>query len=261
MPNEIIPENPAPRTQSSVFDTTPVRIFALLLLLTTAPVYAAFSLTPLLNGEIWWHLSSGLWILQNHAFPRTGLFSQYADRAWVDTSWGFDVLTAGAYKLLGLRAFRCCSWVSSGVAAVTFLLARGGRGNFCGAVLLSAIAQYVIVDLLPLPILFSILFFAIELFLLLQSRRGSDMRILYLVALAFFRLGECGRTVLERTAFAGLVFAAEVAEFLLHSSGVRSFPAPAHSLAKVFAIAGAFGQSQLWLTPYTLQLFPKRVPD
>ena len=53
----------------------------------------------------------------------------------------------------------------------------------------------------------------------------------------------------------GLYLAAEVTEFLLHISGISWFPAPAHSLAKVSAIAGLSVVATL-LTPYTFQLFP-----
>jgi hypothetical protein len=255
MPNETIRENPAVRTWGSIFDTTPVRIFALLILLTAAPVYAAFSIAPLLNGDIWWHLSSGLWILQNHAFPRSGLFSQYANRPWADSSWGFDVLTAGAYKLLGLRAFAVLLMgFKLALAAVTFLLARGRRGNFWCAILLSAIAQYVIVDLLPLPILFSIVFFALELLLLLESRRSGDMRPLYRLPVLFFFWANVHGQFLNGLLLLGLFLVAEVTEFLLHSSGVRSFPAPSHSLAKVSAIAGLSVIATL-VTPYPFEIF------
>jgi len=53
----------------------------------------------------------------------------------------------------------------------------------------------------------------------------------------------------------GLFLAAEVTEFLLHTSGASSFPAPAHSLAKVSAITGLSVVATL-LTPYTFQLLP-----
>jgi len=255
MPSETIHQSSAIRIGASVFDTAPVRILALLLLLTAAPVCAAFSLTPLLNGDIWWHLRTGLWILQNHSFPRSGLFSQYVDRLWVDCGWGFDVMTAGAYRLLGLRAFAALLMgFKLALAAVTFLLAGGRRGNFWCAILLSGIAQYVIVDLLPLPILFSILFYAVELLLLLQSRRSSDMRPLYYLPLLFFLWANLHAQFLNGLLLLGLYLLAEVTEFLLHLSGVRSFTAPTHVLAKVSAIAGLSVAATL-LTPYPFQLF------
>jgi hypothetical protein len=255
MPNATIRENPVAHTRGSIFDTAPVRMFALLILLTAAPVYAALSLTPLLNGDIWWHLSSGLWIFQNRTFPRSGLFSQYADRPWADISWGFDVLTAGAYKFMGLRAFAVLLMgFKVALAAATFLLARGRRGNFWCAIVLSAIAQYVIVDLLPLPALFSIVLFAVELLLLLESRRSGDLRGLYWLPVLFFYWANVHGQFLLGLLLLGLYLVAEVTEFLLYSSGVRSFPAPAHSLTRVSAIAGVSVIATL-LTPYPFEIF------
>lgn len=255
MPNDTIQENAVAPGQFGAFDTAPVHVLALLLLLTVAPVLTSFSITPLLNGDIWWHLRSGQWILQNHAFPRTGLFSQYADRPWVDTSWGFDVKTAIAYKVLGLRAFAALLMgFKVALAVITFLLA-GGRRNFWCAILLSAIAQFVIVDLLPLPILASIFFFGIELLLLLESRRRRDIRFLYWLPVLFLLWANLHGQFLLGLLLLVIFLAAETAEFLLHSSGHSSFPEPAHPLAKVAAVAGLSLIATL-LNPYALQIFP-----
>jgi hypothetical protein len=255
-PNETIQENVAVRAGGGIFDSAPIHMLALLLLLTAAPVCAAFSITAFFSGDIWWHLRTGLWILQNHGVPRSGLFSQYVDRPWVASSWGFDVLTAGAYKLLGLRAFPVLLMgFKLALAAVAFLLAGGRRDNFWCAVLLSAIAQYVIVDLLPLPVLSSILFFGVELLLLLQSRRYNDVRPLYWLPVLFFFWANLHGQFLNGLLLLGLYLAAEFAEFLLHTCGASSFSAPAHSLAKVSAIAGLSAAATL-LTPYPFQLFP-----
>jgi hypothetical protein len=255
-PNDTIQPNLAHRTVGGVFDSAPIRILALLLLLTTAPVCSALSITALFNGDIWWHLRTGLWILQNYSAPHTGLFSQYVDRPWVDCSWGFEALTAGAYKLLGLKAFPVfLVSFKLALAAVTFLLARGRSGNFWYAVLLSAIAQYVIVDLLPLPILFSILLFGVELLLLLQSRRTDSVSPLYWLPVLFFFWANLHGQFLDGLLLLGLYLAAEVAESVLHTSRESSGSAHAHSLAKVFAIAGLSVIATL-LTPYSFQLFP-----
>ena len=103
--------------------------------------------------------------------------------------------------------------------------------------------------------MFSILFFGIEVFLLLQSRRGNDLRPLFWLPLLFFVWANVHGQFLNGLLLLGWFLAAEVAEYLLHTSGVSSFPAPAHSLAKVFAIAGLSVVATL-LTPYTFQLFP-----
>jgi len=125
------------------------------------------------SSDVWWHLRTGLWILQNHTLPHAGLFSQMAERPWRAVSWIYDVKLAVFYRLLGLRAIPIFAvGFKAALAVVTFLLARGHRGNFWAAVMVSAVAQYVLGGMAPAPVYGSVLFFGIELVILLESRRG-----------------------------------------------------------------------------------------
>ena len=91
-------------------------------------------------------------MLQNHAIPRSGLFSQYSNLVWHDSSWGFDLLLGTAYKIFGLRAIPVLlMWLKAAVAMVTFLLAYSGRSDFWKAAALSVLAQCGISGLQPLP--------------------------------------------------------------------------------------------------------------
>src|SRR5579859_242411 len=84
-----------------------IRIPVLVVLFTTAAVFEAVRLSALsaiANSDVWWHLSSGTWMLHNHALPRTGIFSQSAGAAWIASSWAYDLLLAFGFKLLGLRS-------------------------------------------------------------------------------------------------------------------------------------------------------------
>ena len=101
--------------------SVPVRVLALVFLFTTAAVYEAFSLSALGGLEVWSHLRTGIWILQNHAVPQNGLFSQYPDFPWMAHSWGFDVLLAAIYKLMGLRALPVLLMVFRVALALVFL--------------------------------------------------------------------------------------------------------------------------------------------
>ncbi len=126
------------------------------------------------------HVRTGLWILQNHAVPHTGLFTQYANLPWNDSTWLFDVILGVAYRLFGLRSIPMMLMaLKSALAVVIFLLARSQRAGFWSAVLLSAVAQYAIPNLQPLPYAFSILFFAVELHLLLDSRKTGEVKKLF----------------------------------------------------------------------------------
>jgi hypothetical protein len=159
-----------------------IRIPALVVLFTTAAVVEAVRLSALsaiANSDVWWHLSSGTWMLQNHALPRTGLFSQSARASWIASSWAYDLLLACGYKLLGLRSIPVLLMIfKTALAIATFLLAGALRRNFWRAVTLSAVAQYVLGSVQPGPAYFSILFFAIELLLLFESRRRQRVRML-----------------------------------------------------------------------------------
>jgi hypothetical protein len=162
-----------------------LRIPAMLLLVVSAALVETFrlsSLSSLTNADIWWHLSSGLWMLQHRAFPHSGLFSQSASLPWIASSWAYDLKLAVAYKLVGLRAIPLfLIFFRIGLAVVTFLLAGGLRGKFWLAVALSAVAQYILGAIPPGPGYLSALFFGIELLLLLEARRsGSDFPLLFL---------------------------------------------------------------------------------
>ena len=164
---------------------TGVRILALTVLFGAAAVYEAIHVSAILASGVWVHLQTGLWILQNHAFPQTGLFSQYSNLAWYDASWSFDLLLALMYRAFGLRAIPfLLMLLKVALAVATFLLVRAGRAGFWTAVLLSAAAQYVISGLQPLPYAFSIVFFAVELILLVRSRETGSMD-LYRLPLLF----------------------------------------------------------------------------
>jgi hypothetical protein len=169
-------------TAAESLSAASLRVLLLVLLFTTASVYEAFSLSALAGTDVWSYLRTGTWILQNHALPHNGLFSQYPDLPWMAPTWGFDVLLAAGYKLIGLRALPVLLMIFKVALAVTlFLLARGSRQNFWIPVSLAAVAQYAVPSLPLQPSLCSILLFAIELAVLFHARRtGGRRRLLWL---------------------------------------------------------------------------------
>ena len=185
---ELQPAVTGGEARGGVQNLTLLHTVVLSLLCICAPVVEVFrltSLSSLANSDVWWHLQTGLWILQHHAIPRTSLFSQSIQLPWIATSWAYVVLIALGYKVLGLRAIPILlMWCKAGLAAMVFVMARGHRENFLSALVLSAIAQYVLFDQQALPIYFSILFFAAELLLLMDVRRsGETRRLLWLPVL------------------------------------------------------------------------------
>lgn len=60
--------------------------------------------TPLMNFDIWWHLRTGEWILENGRVPLTDLFT-YADanQPWTDLHWGFQLLVVALHSMGGVE--------------------------------------------------------------------------------------------------------------------------------------------------------------
>ncbi len=165
------------------FDTATLRIATLLPLFAGAALFEAKSLsalTALSNSDIWLHLRTGTWMLQNHAAPHAGLFSQSPDLRWTASNWGYDLLVAVAFRMLDLRSIPVLVMIfKSALAVLTFLLAGGVRERFWPAVALSVTVQYILGGILPGPTYCSMLLFAVELLLLNQSRVRDSVRPLF----------------------------------------------------------------------------------
>ncbi|HVN21089.1 MAG TPA: hypothetical protein VMU05_20045, partial [Dongiaceae bacterium] len=157
-----------------------LRVFVLVALFSAAAIYESTHVTAIDAPELWVHVRTGTWMLENHAVPRTGLFSQYSSLPWSDSSWGFDLALGIAYRLFGLRAIPIVLMTLKAALAITiFLLVRSAGRGFWKAVVASVIAQLLIPGLQPLPYVLSILFFAVELQWLMQSRYSGSLRRLW----------------------------------------------------------------------------------
>lgn len=162
------------------------RILVLTLLLAVSAVSQSVSLSGFHDEQIWGHLRAGTWILENKSWPHTGLLSQAVNLPWRDFSWGSDIGAALAYRSLGLLAVPLILMsFRFALAAIAFVLVGGLRGNLWSAVALSAVAQYVLVQVGPGPTCISVVLFGIELLLLLEVRRSANLRLLYALPLLF----------------------------------------------------------------------------
>jgi hypothetical protein len=233
-----------------------LQVLVLVLLTTTAAGYEAFSLSALSGLEVWSHLRTGIWILQNHAVPHNGLFSQYPDLPWRAHSWGFDVLLAAAYKLMGLRALPVFLMVVKAALALAFFLMARLVANFWIPVLLAALAQYAIPGLRLRPELCSILLYAIELALLFHARRTADTRPLLWLPLLFAVWANLDIGFIFGLLVLALLLTVAVVEWGCRSSGVVWFAGqkPAIPLGMLAVVTAASLLATL-LTPYTYEVY------
>ena len=127
------------------------------------------------DPDAWWHIATARWILEHTVLPYTDPFSVFgANRAWQVSSWIFDLLLYALYKLSGPRGFVLFTtvlWMS--IAATLYTLVRRKSQPATAAVLTGFMLVAAESLATPRPWLFSILFFAVELFLLCSRFRWA----------------------------------------------------------------------------------------
>jgi hypothetical protein len=159
-------------------------------LLCVMPIQQLRSFTAVADPDIWWHMRVGRWILEHHSFPHQGLFSSTgATHPWAAYSWGFEVIVALLNMLSGLKGIEIFVILFQVVLVLVFFLAmRILSGGFWWAWLLSAVAVWAMdlnrVDVAR-PVAFSILFFTIEIALILWAQETGGVRYLYWLPMLF----------------------------------------------------------------------------
>jgi hypothetical protein len=165
---------------------------ALMLLLCVLAIAQLHTQSAVWDPDIWWHVRTGQWIIQHHAFPHVGVFSQTgAARPWAAYSWGFEIPVACLSGWLGLKGLMIFVMAFGTILTlVLFSVLRNLSKNFWTAWLLTGVAIWganVSQISAPRPVLFSILFFTIELGLVLKAQQTGDKKFLYwLVPLFLF---------------------------------------------------------------------------
>lgn len=131
------------------------------------------------DPDVWWHLRSGEWIMQHGAVPQTDSFSSIgAGKPWTTYSWLFELLIFQLFQRLGLVGIVIYTTGMVLAATVTLHhLIRRLQADFTLAVLFTGAASYGLMRLYsPRPWLFTILFFALELDVLMQARKTGRVR-------------------------------------------------------------------------------------
>jgi hypothetical protein len=136
------------------------------------------------DPDVGWHLRTGEWILQHHAFPHTDPFSRVVGGSpWQAYSWLFELILLKAWQwmnLTGLLVFTA-AMMTLIAAAVYHMLSRLQQDFTVRAILTVAVMFCLSRMSTPRPWLFTILFFAIEMDVLMHARRAGAGRELLLL--------------------------------------------------------------------------------
>jgi len=145
----------------------------------SAPALICVKISMIEDPDVWWHLRSGEWILQHWAVPHTDPFSSFgAGRPWAAYSWLYEVLVFQLFQRLGLVGLVVYSTAMvTLITVVLHRLIRRLQADFSFAVLLTFVAASILYQLFtPRPWLFTIVFFTLELDLLMQARKTGKTR-------------------------------------------------------------------------------------
>lgn len=207
-----------------------------------AVVVAAFfgPLRPRPDPDTWWHLATGRWILDHEVVPRADPFSwTAAGREWIPHEWLSQTILAAVDHVAGPQGLLVLAGLCVGFAFLLLdrALASVAVSDWARAATL-ALTLYLSIPLWTLrPHLLTLLFFSIELYVLIGSRDRIERR-LWLVPLfavwanlhggfvaGLLLLGLfVGEAVVRRPAAAKAQVAllmAAVAATLLNPSGIR----------------------------------------
>lgn len=116
--------------------------------------------------------------------PTTDPFSAFGmGRPWTAYSWLFELLIYGLHETWGLMGVMGYTLIGSlAVGVALYVLVRGLLPHFAGSVAITAAGLASLVPVLsPRPWLLTILFFFLELHVLLTARRSGNVRMLWLL--------------------------------------------------------------------------------
>ncbi|MGA8085866.1 MAG: hypothetical protein WCA10_01080 [Terracidiphilus sp.] len=159
-----------------------------LVVLFTASVFFALRLDGVTDTDVWWQMAIGRWIVEHGAIPRTELFSAVgAGKPFEAYSWLFDLVVFWFYQklgLIGIVVYSCAMTVS--IAAAVHHLVRRLNSWFLLGIGMTFLVVFTIGRLYsPRPWLASILFFTLELDILMQARKTRDSRELLWLPIIF----------------------------------------------------------------------------
>ena len=170
------------------FSSTITRLLALLVMIAALPLPFLQSFIAVRDPDIWWHIRVGDWILEHNAVPHVGIYSQHATmHAWTAYSWSLEVLMSWLYRGWGEAALPVWLALVQGVLLFTlFMVLRRVAQNFWVAWCLTAATILAMAPILSIrPLLFSIVFFIVEMGAIAKALRTESARPLYWLPLMY----------------------------------------------------------------------------
>ena len=143
------------------------------------------------DDDLFWHLATGRYIIENKVVPDKDVFGYVTEGSeWIPFEWGWDILTYGLYNLggyNGILAFRSLAFCF--VFFVLFMLFRKFKVNSLISVFMLFLLLIAVMDRLsPRPHIITYIFFVTLLYILLNFKyinREKYLKRLYFLPFIF----------------------------------------------------------------------------
>jgi len=177
------PSAEQPRTPPHISRANQIAEAFVLAALLAAPALVCLHMALVSDPDVWWHMRAAQWIIDHHSIPHADPFSRIAGTPWQAYSWLFDLIVLKCFNRFGLAGLVAYSTaLVLAIAAAIYHLIRRLQPDFSLAVLLALVASLSLMRLFtPRPWLFTILFFTLQLDILMHARRmGKSKELLWL---------------------------------------------------------------------------------
>lgn len=144
-------------------------------------ILAGFTVAPPTDNDLWWHLRSGQWMVENAEVLRVDPFSQtFQGQPRVSYDWLGQIILFLIWQVGGVNALAVFTTVM--IVAMLVLVYLTRPGPFYPAVLVTLIiALLTSPTWTTRPQLFSMLFGAIVMWLIYRHKYGADVRWLWIL--------------------------------------------------------------------------------
>ncbi len=215
------------------------------------------------DDDVFWHLSTGKWIVEHGAIPSTDVFGWHSSgTAWIPFEWGWDVLTFAIFSLTGnyagIQILTSLLW--AGTFFLLMRLMQKLRVPLPAILLISFMTMLVTLDrMTPRPHSVTALFLAVLIFVYFSARVATkrQFRRLALFPLLFVIWANIHPGVVSGLFLLMTIFVAEVMFALLGNSSrdKSSFvPPERRDLFILGAVTGCCLLAML-ITPHPLSTY------
>ena len=165
------------------------------------------------DPDIWWHMRNAQYLLQNHQFPRTDMYSfTVAGHPWINHEWLSEIPYYLAYESFGLVGLKTlCFLIFDTIFLLLLYLCFQESRNFKGSVTVCYFATFFATVSFGPRTMLSGYVFLILLLIVLQKYRKQGHAPLWSIPIIFFLWINChgswsqGLIVLFLIAVSGLV--------------------------------------------------------